>query len=102
MSLSRHPASPEKRRPPRIGLAALVERELELLLDRLAGLEDGMERGELLEEIRSLRALLARMDEHPGRRRKPPEAGLAVPAGSPRGPLPKQGGAAAAMDFGNA
>lgn len=101
MSLSPQPASPEKRRPPHIGLAALVERELELLLDRLAGLEDGMERGKLLEEVRNLRALLATMDEHPGRRRKPPEAGLAIPAIPPSGPRPKQGGAAAALDFGS-
>lgn len=33
-------------------------------------------------------------------RRKPPEAGLSVPAVSPKGPLPKQGGAAAPLDFG--
>lgn len=32
-------------------------------------------------------------------RRKPPEAGLAVPATPPRGPMPKQGGAAAPLDF---
>lgn len=32
-------------------------------------------------------------------RRKPPEAGLAVPAVPPRGPLPMQGGAAAPLDF---
>lgn len=33
------------------------------------------------------------------RRRKPPEAGLAVPAVPPRGPLPKQGGAEAPLTF---
>jgi len=33
-------------------------------------------------------------------RRKPPESGLSVPAVPPRGPLPKQGGAAAPLDFG--
>lgn len=32
-------------------------------------------------------------------RRKPPEAGIAVPVVSPRGPLPKQGGAAAPLEF---
>ncbi len=32
-------------------------------------------------------------------RRKPPEAGLAVPAIPPSGPLPMQGGAAAPLDF---
>jgi len=33
------------------------------------------------------------------RKRKPPEAGLSVPAIPPKGPLPKQGGAAAPLDF---
>lgn len=32
-------------------------------------------------------------------RRKPPEAGLPVPAIPPRGPLPKQGGAEAPLEF---
>lgn len=32
------------------------------------------------------------------RRRKPPEAGLPVPRVPPSGPVPKQGGAAAALD----
>ena len=32
-------------------------------------------------------------------RRKPPEAGIAVPAIPPKGPLPKQGGAEAPLDF---
>lgn len=33
------------------------------------------------------------------RPRKPPEAGLAVPAVAPRGPLPLQGGAEAPLEF---
>lgn len=33
------------------------------------------------------------------RKRKPPEAGLAVPAVPPNGPLPKQGGAEAPLEF---
>jgi len=33
------------------------------------------------------------------KRRKPPEADLAIPAVPPRGPLPKQGGAAAPLDY---
>ncbi|MEO0591200.1 MAG: hypothetical protein AAFY81_02695 [Pseudomonadota bacterium] len=33
------------------------------------------------------------------RKRKPPEAGLSVPAIPPKGPLPKQGGAAAPLDL---
>jgi hypothetical protein len=35
----------------------------------------------------------------PKPRRKPPEAGLPVPAIPPGGPLPKQGGAAAPLEF---
>jgi hypothetical protein len=34
-----------------------------------------------------------------GRRRKPPEAGLPVPAEPPRGPKPLAGGAAAPLEF---
>ena len=44
----------------------------------------------------------------PGRRprppkfpRKPPEAGLPVPAVPPKGPLPMQGGAEAPLEFGD-
>jgi hypothetical protein len=33
------------------------------------------------------------------RRRKPPEAGIAISAVPPRGPLPKQGGAEAPLEF---
>ena len=33
------------------------------------------------------------------RKRKPPEAGLAVPAVPPKGPMPLQGGAEAPLDF---
>ena len=33
------------------------------------------------------------------RRRKPPEAGIAVPAVPPQGPLPKSGGAEAPLEF---
>ncbi|KPF63874.1 hypothetical protein [Porphyrobacter sp. AAP60] len=34
-----------------------------------------------------------------GKKRKPPESGLAVPAVPPGGPRPKQGGAAAPLEF---
>ena len=34
-----------------------------------------------------------------GKKRKPPEAGIAVPAIPPRGPLPMQGGTAAPLEF---
>jgi len=33
------------------------------------------------------------------RRRKPPEAGVAVPAVPPKGPLPMRGGAEASLEF---
>jgi hypothetical protein len=46
---------------------------------------------------RSLNELLR---HRPAPRRRPPEAGLSVPAIPPRGPLPRQGGAAAPLDFG--
>ncbi len=39
------------------------------------------------------------MRERGQNRRKPPEGGIAAPAVPPRGPLPKQGGAAAMLDF---
>ncbi len=35
----------------------------------------------------------------PKRRRKPPEAGMPVPAIPPKGPLPMQGGAQAPLEF---
>lgn len=33
-------------------------------------------------------------------KRKPPESGIAVPAVPPKGPMPKQGGAEAPLDYG--
>lgn len=39
--------------------------------------------------------------QHPTTRRKPPEAGLAVPVVVPNGPQPMQGGAAAPLEFGS-
>lgn len=38
--------------------------------------------------------------QRPQPRKKPPEAGLAVPADVPKGPRPKQGGAAASLEAG--
>ena len=38
------------------------------------------------------------MRQRPRPRRKPPETGMPVPAVTPRGPMPLQGGAAAALD----
>lgn len=42
---------------------------------------------------------MLRWHAHRRPRRKPPEADLPVPAIPPRGPLPKQGGAAAPLQF---
>jgi hypothetical protein len=49
---------------------------------------------------RRLDDLARRMQRYLDRanRRKPPEAGLAVPAEPPRGPLPLEGGAEAPLD----
>lgn len=44
-------------------------------------------------------SLGAIMRERGPNRSKPPEAGIAAPAVPPRGPVPKQGGAAAMLDF---
>ena len=43
--------------------------------------------------------LRADRSSKPRRKRKPPEAGLAVPAIPPRGPMPLQGGAKAPLEF---
>ena len=45
-------------------------------------------------------AMMRRLGRDPKRsRKKPPEAGIAVPALPPRGPLPLQGGAEAPLEF---
>ncbi len=51
-----------------------------------------------------LQALLAKMEAskvglYRKFNRKPPEAGIAMPVEPPKGPLPKQGGAEAPLDF---
>ena len=51
---------------------------------------------ELLRESRRHRALLSEIAR---KRRKPPEAGIPVPAIRPRGPLPLEGGAEALLDY---
>ncbi|HSJ78595.1 MAG TPA: hypothetical protein VK913_07660 [Erythrobacter sp.] len=98
MRASKPEITPESGRSRGLGLAGLVERELLLLRDQLAGVEDPKERSKLAKEIRSLRALMTKLVPEP-KRRKPPESGLPVPAIAPRGPLPKQGGAAAPLEF---
>lgn len=49
--------------------------------------------------LRFERAWSSAPDVKPYPKRKPPEAGMAVPAVSPKGPLPKQGGAEAPIAF---
>jgi hypothetical protein len=55
------------------------------------------ERADLKAAIVHLRELRARATD--GSKRKPPEAGIAVPAVPPKGPLPKQDGAEIPLDF---
>lgn len=57
----------------------------------------GEARASIAQRAAERSALMQRLG---ARRRKPPEAGLAIPAVPPRGPLPRQGGAAAALNFG--
>ncbi len=45
------------------------------------------------------RGLDAILRDNGNRRRKPPEAGIPIPAVPPTGPLPKQGGAEAPLDL---
>ena len=47
----------------------------------------------------SLRTFMNTRRQAPRPRRKPPEAGIAVPAVPPKGPLPMQGGAEAPLEF---
>ena len=85
-------------------LQAIIDRltgELEQLEVRLAATGDQNERIMLKAEITHFTLALARLGRGPGPRRrpKPPESGLPVPAVPPQGPLPKQGGAAAPLEF---
>lgn len=87
-------------------LQAIVDRlsgELAALEARFAATADQEERIMLRAEIVHFTLALRQLQRRPGstRRRKPPEAGLPVPAITPSGPLPKQGGAAAPLEFDN-
>lgn len=98
--------------PERIAEAkAQRARELQAIIDRLAGelarleaqlavTDDQNERIMIKAEIVHFTMALKQLTRGPGpSRRKPPEAGLPVPAIPPSGPLPKQGGAAAPLEF---
>ena len=85
-------------------LQAIVDRltgEVAALEARLAATDDQSERIMLKAEIVHFNAALDRLQggAYGTKRRKPPESGLPVPAVPPGGPLPKQGGAAAPLDF---
>lgn len=82
------------------------QRLIERIKLELAKLSAKLERGAgkkervlLKAEIAHLRSILEGLTR--GGRRKPPESGIAVPAVPPKGPLPKQGGAEAPLDFGD-
>ena len=82
-------------------VAGLIERELVVLKLKLSAATDREEKMLLKAEIAHLQALKSNL-KHSRRRnppRKAPESGIAVPAISPTGPLPKQGGAEAPLDF---
>lgn len=85
-------------------LQAIVDRltgELARLEAQLAASGDQNERIMLKAEIVHFTQALDRLGRGPGasRRRRPPEAGLPVPAVPPEGPQPHQGGAAAPLEF---
>ena len=70
-----------------------MKRQLARLEERTAA---NRERIRILERNRAERRIAAL---NLRKRRKPPEAGLAVPAVPPKDPSPKSGGAAAPLDF---
>lgn len=85
-------------------LQAIVDRlasELAKLEAQLAASMDQNERIMLKAEIVHFTQALARLGRGPGpsRRPRPPESGLPVPAVPPTGPQPRQGGAAAPLEF---
>lgn len=75
-----------------------IEREITRLLGKLNSARGQESRILLKAEIEHLRRLKARLIGVPPRR-KPPEAGIAIPAVPPTDPLPKEGGAAAPLEF---
>jgi len=98
--------------PERIAEAkAQRARELQAIIDRLAGelarleaqlavTDDQNERIMIKAEIVHFTLALQQLTRGPGPgRRKPPEAGIPVPAIPPSGPQPRQGGAAAPLEF---
>ena len=85
----------------RLHAVAEIEHELAKLKLKLAAATETEERIMLKVEIAHLQALKSDIRHGPTRNRprKPPEAGIPVPAIPPTGPLPMQGGAEAPLDF---
>ncbi|MEM7701343.1 MAG: hypothetical protein AAF251_05345 [Pseudomonadota bacterium] len=79
---------------------SVIEAKIEAIIVQLKRRTTPGERRGLRAELAQLRELIVRLRADYRRRRKPPESGLPVPAVPPGGPLPKQGGAAAPLDFG--
>ena len=80
-----------------------IRAEVALIDAKLRDETDREERVGLRAELAHLRKLMGQVaDRRWGfrGRRKPPESGTSVPAVPPKGPQPKQGGAAAPLDFG--
>ena len=71
-----------------------IDRELPRLQRELAELSRAQDRILVRAEIAHLKTIKTQL-----KRRRPPEAGIAVPAVPPKGPLPKQGGAEAPLVF---
>ncbi len=88
-----------RRHAEQVHLAAAITHELADLIFKLAATTDSEERILLTAEIAHLSGLKDSLKA--SRRRKPPESGVPVPAVLPDGPLPKQGGAAAPLEFGS-
>ena len=90
----------DSRRPKRVPTFHAEMDEIELLRSRLSEAESTA--AAAIRERDALRSQLLRSGLKPkggGRRPKPPEAGLPVPAIPPGGPLPLQGGAEAPLEF---
>lgn len=79
--------------------ASLLLVEIDAVTSRLKRETSPEERIGLRAELAHLRRLLVALRDGGWPGRRPPEAGLPVPAVPPRGPLPMQGGAAAPLDF---
>ena len=81
----------------RAALLQRIDAELTLLSGRMFDGRAREDRILIKAEIHHLRTIKSELLA--GKRRKPPESGLPVPAVPPRGPLPKLGGAEAPFDF---